>query len=359
MGYVNYKYYKSIYSEDSMPETDFNRLLWKAEKYLDKFTLNKLKFAFPTEKSAIKDVHMCMIEVITKLYQVDQYQKSVMEGIGYAKESDGTLKGKVITSISSGSESMGFSAGGNSVNTEIGELAKDSRKLESSIYLIIRNFLDFTQDSNGIFLTNRVLPYPVKNAPISRPPENEPVKKSTEPEESKNTDEKIYSELNAQNTNFGVGYNDSVVIYNFYHNSTSGNDQYYGTRIDGVKLEFTEEKNQNKSGSEDVSVCILSIKNDNTLPKPYIDSKSWAKLVGDEMLNYFTLNTDGDFFVLVKRDYLNLDVKSPVGLVNGGLSPYTEEGGVLDYMKENYGYVYDLSSFASFKGLPRFEVGGK
>ena len=30
MGYVTYDYYKSIYGEDSMPETDFNRLSWEA-----------------------------------------------------------------------------------------------------------------------------------------------------------------------------------------------------------------------------------------------------------------------------------------------------------------------------------------
>lgn len=182
MGYATYDYYKSIYGENSMPETDFNRLTWKAEKYLDKYTFGKLKFAFPTEESAIKDVQMCMIEIIGKLYQVDQYQKSAMEGIGYTKESDGTLKGKVVTSISSGSESMGFSSGGNSVSTEIGEMAKDSKKLEYSIYLTVRDFLDYTKDSNGVPLTNRVIPYPVRNAPISRPPEDKP-EEPTEPQE--------------------------------------------------------------------------------------------------------------------------------------------------------------------------------
>lgn len=157
----------------------------------------------------------------------------------------------------------------------------------------------------------------------------------------------------------GIGYIDSVIIYNRYYNDTTGAEQYFGTRLDGVNLEFTEEQNQNKSGSEDVSVCLLSIKNDSTLPKPYKDPKSWAKLTGDEMMEYFTLNKDGDFFVLVKRDDLNLDIEAPVGLVDGSLSPYAEEGSVLDYMKLNYGYVYSLSSFASFKLIPHFEVGGK
>lgn len=158
---------------------------------------------------------------------------------------------------------------------------------------------------------------------------------------------------------FGTGYDDSIVIYNTYYNATLDSWQYYGTRINNVKLEFTKEKNQIQSGSEDVSVCLLSIKNDSTLPKPYLECKPWAKLVGDSMMNYFTLNTEGDFFVLVKRDDLNLDVEAPVGLVDGSLSPYVEEGGVLDYMKKNYDHVYNVNSFASTKLLPHFEVGGK
>ena len=68
----------------------------------------------------------------------------------------------------------------------------------------------------------------------------------------------------------GIGYADSVVIYNRYINQTmDGAEQYFGTRIDNVRVEFTQEQNQNKSGSQDVSMCLLKIPNDSTLPKPY------------------------------------------------------------------------------------------
>ena len=68
----------------------------------------------------------------------------------------------------------------------------------------------------------------------------------------------------------GIGYIDGVIIYNRYYNDTTGAEQYFGTRIDGVRVEFTKEQNQSKSGSEDVSDCLLKIPNDSTLPKPYL-----------------------------------------------------------------------------------------
>lgn len=156
----------------------------------------------------------------------------------------------------------------------------------------------------------------------------------------------------------GIGYVDSVVIYNRYINQTmDGAEQYFGTRIDKVRLDFTEEINQNQSGSQDVSKCLLSIDNDSTLPKPYKVPELWNDLTTDEMLNSFTLNTDGDFFVLVKKPELNLDIDAPEGVQTSRVTPYEE--GFLQYMKDKYSYVYEMSSFAVFGLIPHFEVGGK
>lgn len=155
----------------------------------------------------------------------------------------------------------------------------------------------------------------------------------------------------------GIGYVDSVIVYNRYYNDTTGAEQYFGTRLDGVRVEFTQEQNQNKSGSQDVSVCLLKIPNDSTLPKPYKDPKSWAQLTTEEMLENFTLSTDGDFFVLVKKEELNLDVDAPAGLQESSDPLYAD--GFAQYMKDKYGYVYEMSSFAVFGLIPHFEVGGK
>lgn len=158
----------------------------------------------------------------------------------------------------------------------------------------------------------------------------------------------------------GIGYVDSVVIYNRYINQAmDGAEQYFGTRLDNVRVEFTQEQNQNQSGSQDVSVCLLKIHNDSTLSKPYKDPKSWAQLTTEKMLENFTLNTDGDFFVIVKKAELNLDVEAPVGVQTSEDAPYADEGGVYEYMKGKYGYVYRMSSFAAYGLIPYFQVGGR
>lgn len=149
----------------------------------------------------------------------------------------------------------------------------------------------------------------------------------------------------------GIGYIDSVIIYNRYYNDTTGAEQYFGTRLDGVRVEFTKEQNQSKSGSEDVSDCLLKIPNDRTLPKPYLVPELWNDLTADEMLQNFTLSTDGDFFVLVKKKELNLDIDAPIGM--------QDIEGFLDEMKSKYSYVYSMKSFAVFGLIPYFQIGGK
>ena len=155
----------------------------------------------------------------------------------------------------------------------------------------------------------------------------------------------------------GIGYVDSVVVYNRYYNDTTESEQYFGTRFDGVRVEFTKEQNQSKSGSEDVSDCLLKIPNDSTLPKPYLVPELWNDLTTDEMLENFTLNTDGDFFVLVKKEELNLDIDAPVGMQDSSNPMYGD--GFFEYMKSKYSYVYQMSSFAVFGLIPHFQVGGR
>lgn len=155
----------------------------------------------------------------------------------------------------------------------------------------------------------------------------------------------------------GIGYIDSVVVYNRYYNDTTGTEQYFGTRLDGVRVEFTKEQNQSKSGSEDVSDCLLKIPNDSTLPKPYLVPEIWNDLTADEMLQNFTLSTDGDFFLLVKKKELNLDIDAPIGMQDSSDPMY--DGGFYEYMKGKYSYVYQMSSFAVFGLIPYFQIGGK
>lgn len=182
MGYVTYDYYKSIYGEDSMPETDFNRLSWEACDWIDNLTLNKLQFAFPRNERDVEKVRRCVCMVITELYRVESIKKSAMDAIGYTQQADGSVRGKVVTSISSGSESIGLSAGGTSANTAETKAAQSEKDLSGEVVMKVKRILSNTPDSNGVNLLYAGIPYPVRNAPISRPPEDKP-EEPTEPEE--------------------------------------------------------------------------------------------------------------------------------------------------------------------------------
>lgn len=182
MGYVTYDYYKSIYGDASMPETDFNRLSWEACRRVDTLTLNKLKFAYPTDSDAIEAVKRCVCKLIEIAYQIEAASKRVSEGQGYVTDDSGALRGKVVSSVSSGSESISYTAKAESGSTLIDAVLSDKTAQEKLYRDTVKEYLALVPDSNGVNLLYAGIPYPVRNAPIRRPPENNP----TPPEENEN-----------------------------------------------------------------------------------------------------------------------------------------------------------------------------
>lgn len=181
MGYVTYDYYKSIYGEDSMLEADFNRLSWEACRRVDTLTLNKLKFAYPTDPNAVEAVKRCVCKLIEIARQIEAANKRVSEGQGYITDESGALRGKVVSSVSSGSESVSYTAKAEGGSTLIDAVLSDKAAQERLYRDTVREYLALVPDSNGVNLLYAGIPYPVRNAPISRPPEDKP-EEPTEPE---------------------------------------------------------------------------------------------------------------------------------------------------------------------------------
>lgn len=151
----------------------------------------------------------------------------------------------------------------------------------------------------------------------------------------------------------GIGYKDSVVVYNRY---AKGPEQYFGTRFDNVRVELTQGADQKVSGMEDVSACVVKIPNTD-LPKPYIAPRIWKKLTEEEKAENFTLDTESqNFFVIVKKDELGIDIDMPTGLVESGDS-YPD--GFFEYVKEQYGHAFSIDTVDVYNLIPRFEIGGK
>ena len=180
--YADYEYYQTEYG-GKMSADEYKRFGRRAERRIDGITGNKLQFAFPTNGRDVEAVKDCVCELADFLYHIDSYNNAAMESMGTVAQADGTVKGKVITSISSGSESVGYSVSG-SASTATMEAAKDKKVADAMVYGMVRDGLGGVSDSNGINLLYAGIPYPRRNAPISRPPEDKPVEKPTEPEES-------------------------------------------------------------------------------------------------------------------------------------------------------------------------------
>lgn len=148
--YADYDYYTTEYG-GKMSAEDFNRFGRKAERRLDSITGNKLQFAFPVEERDIQAVKDCFCELTEFLQQVDLCQSAAMESVGVVSQADGTVKGKVVSSISSGSESISYSTGG-SASTSVMEAAKDRKVLDATIYSIVQSGLYAVPDANGVNL---------------------------------------------------------------------------------------------------------------------------------------------------------------------------------------------------------------
>ena len=181
--YADYEYYSTEYG-GKMSADDYKRFGRRAERRIDGITGNKLQFAFPTNERDVEAVKDCVCELADFLWQIDSYNQSAIESMGTVTEADGTVRGRVATSVTSGTESRSYSAAG-SASTATMEAAKDKKVADTMIYGIVRDGLGGVPDSDGVNLMYAGIPYPRRNAPISRPPENKPVEKPEEPTEPK------------------------------------------------------------------------------------------------------------------------------------------------------------------------------
>lgn len=178
MAYADYEFYKTIYG-DTMPETDFNRLEWDARRKVDNLTFGKLKFAFPTDEDDIEAVRRCVCELISVAWQIESKSKSLSELQGYEQDETGAMRGKIVSSKTSGSESISYTAkveGGTVIDSVL-----SNKSMQDKLYAdIVRGYLGCIADSNGVSLLYAGIPYPFPNAPISKPPQLPP--KPVEPE---------------------------------------------------------------------------------------------------------------------------------------------------------------------------------
>ena len=157
MAYVDYEYYKSLYGEEkAIPETDFNRLLWDAEREIDKATsgvdgVRKLQVAFPTSDYDVEAVKRCVCALVEFLKQIEDAERNANSVGQYTERTDGSLQGKVVSSVSAGNESISYAVG-KSADTAIGNAIKSLQDKDVTIYAFVASRLHGVSDANGVNL---------------------------------------------------------------------------------------------------------------------------------------------------------------------------------------------------------------
>lgn len=150
--YISYDEYTALY--DPIEGKLFNRLAFEACRYIDRLTtgadgVKKLQVAFPTDEDSAATVKRCAAHIINLLAQVQEAEQSASLGRGFVQTANG-LQGRVISSVSSGSESISYSTGVG--KTAVDTAAADPAAKSNMIYWTIRNYLSGTTDANGVNL---------------------------------------------------------------------------------------------------------------------------------------------------------------------------------------------------------------
>lgn len=158
MTYIDYTYYKSLYGEQALEEADFNRFVWEVCKKLDNETsgvdgVKKLKIAFPEDEEDLEAVKRCICKMIEIANNIETARNRVKEAQGYVLRDDGSLQGKVVTSVSAGNESINFSSNGSSANVTLIDKALADSTVEKKLYTdTISEYLSGVTDANGVNL---------------------------------------------------------------------------------------------------------------------------------------------------------------------------------------------------------------
>lgn len=157
MVYIGLKDYQKWYSKDAVPKADFDRLSWDACRKLDIATTGvdnfpKLRRAFPADDYAAESVKRCACALINTMYQLSLAEAAAAAANGYTQREDGSLQGKVVTSVSAGNESISYSAHGTGQKTLMSEALSDVNVREKMYQDIIREYLSGISDANGVNL---------------------------------------------------------------------------------------------------------------------------------------------------------------------------------------------------------------
>lgn len=151
--YITFEEYSELY--DPIDEKLFNSLAFDACRVMDIHTtgidnVKKLKRFPPTDEDDAAAVKYCAARIVNFLHQIQQAEVSAMETHGVEVTAQG-MRGKVISSISAGNESITYSMGGNAT-TAVDAAVKDKTVRDKIVAEIVWEYLRGIRDANGVSL---------------------------------------------------------------------------------------------------------------------------------------------------------------------------------------------------------------
>ena len=147
MAYCDYDFYTNKYLGNVITEADFPRLSERASEKLDRLTFDRLSISEDgtietlDEKTSTR-VKKAVCKIAEILNDIEFYEKTSRELAGYEQTENGQ-RGKVITSVSSGSESVSYSVKESS-NSIVGAVLTDKKAQERLFYDIAVEYLSGT-----------------------------------------------------------------------------------------------------------------------------------------------------------------------------------------------------------------------
>lgn len=151
-------------------------------------------------------------------------------------------------------------------------------------------------------------------------------------------------------------FTDTITVFNYYKDSLK-NVTWYPTVIHGVNLLIDKAAIVAKYGAESKDNALLNIHYqtvDGQIMvdgKPYLSPKEWERQTNDKLPETITFasGTGFDFFIL--GEYPTTE---PI------LDDYDNyKHGFFEEMKEEYDFVFAITSVGMYSVIPHFEITGK
>lgn len=153
MAYTDIEFYKTKYYGDNVPDESLERYLEKASDRIDAITFGRLVNGLPGNERAQTKIKKAVCAVADCLYQIDEVKKASMATVETVTREDGTITGKMISSVSSGAESISYVTGISGNSADIYSKAAMDKKAENVLLRqVATEYLGAVVDNKGVCL---------------------------------------------------------------------------------------------------------------------------------------------------------------------------------------------------------------